>query len=206
MKNLLMTICEENGYVIAPNKSGITLDLLIDAALSENTSEYVRNATGCAKETVTRAIRNTFPDRDAIHDSSISKFLLAKWNLRKCAKCSEIKDISEFYTNKNKGDGIATQCKICSKQSRIDTYNKDPHKEIHAADLRDKRIKEYQTPSWANIKAITAFYKARPEGYHVDHIIPLNGALVSGLHVENNLQYLSANENLSKSNKYAPVV
>lgn len=206
MKKLLMTICDEAGYIIAPNKSGITLELLIDAALSDNIVEYVRRATGCAKETVSRAIRNTFTDRDPIHDSSVSKFLLSKWNLRKCAKCSEIKDISEFYTNANKGDGIATQCKVCSKQSRIDTYNKDPHKEIHAISLRDKRIKEFQTPSWADVGAISCFYKNRPEGYHVDHIIPLNGELVSGLHVENNLQYLPAKENLSKSNKYTEFI
>jgi len=67
--------------------------------------------------------------------------------------------------------------------------------------LRRKEVK-IRTPKWANLEKIKQFYLERKKGYHVDHIVPLQGKNVSGLHVENNLQYLTAKQNISKGNKY----
>lgn len=60
------------------------------------------------------------------------------------------------------------------------------------------------TPAWANIDAIKTIYaNAREMGMVVDHIIPLRGKKVSGLHVETNLQIISRAENARKYNKFA---
>lgn len=200
MKNLLITICDEYGYVNPPNKCGITIEMLIDASISGNVITYVRELTGCAKQTVSNALSKAFPDRDPIHDSSLTKFLLDKWDLRPCHKCLEVKESAEFYYNNSKSDGLSGVCKECSKFARKESYHKDPQKEIHLNNVRKRRRDEQQTPTWANLEEIAEIYRKRPEGMHVDHIYPLNGKLVSGLHVANNLQYLTAIENLQKSN------
>jgi hypothetical protein len=59
----------------------------------------------------------------------------------------------------------------------------------------------YRTPKWANLERIREVYASRIPGEHVDHIIPIRGETVCGLHVENNLRVISAEENLRKSNK-----
>jgi len=59
-----------------------------------------------------------------------------------------------------------------------------------------------QRPRWADMGKIREIYVNRPEDCHVDHIVPLRGKNVSGLHVENNLQYLPIKENMRKHNNY----
>ena len=59
-----------------------------------------------------------------------------------------------------------------------------------------------RTPEWNDDLVMRMIYEDCPEGHHVDHIVPLQGETVSGLHVHYNLQYLTAEENIRKSNKW----
>lgn len=82
---------------------------------------------------------------------------------------------------------------------------------VNAAVAKRRYAKMKRTPGWLTIedyKQIELFYKIASAmtkqlgiKFHVDHIIPLQGKEVSGLHVPTNLQILSAEENIRKSNK-----
>jgi len=67
---------------------------------------------------------------------------------------------------------------------------------------KKRAVKMRAMPKWANQERIKDIYKNCPKGWHVDHIVPLQGKNVCGLHVENNLQYLTAKENCGKKNKF----
>lgn len=57
-------------------------------------------------------------------------------------------------------------------------------------------------PAWADPEALADVYRNCPPGMQVDHIIPLRGKNVSGLHVPENLQYLTPQENARKRHFY----
>lgn len=203
MIGYILTLASDLGYT-NPKSKKLTLRDLIEGSLTGNVVTFCREKTGCSKQTVTNAIKSALPDRDPIKHRDIVKFILGKYNKKLCAKCNSIKDYSEFYTNLSKNDRHFDSCKECSRSARVASYTKDPQKEISKNNIRRQLRHTAQTPKWADLEAITEFYRNRPKGYHVDHIYPLNGQYVCGLHVLENLQYLTAEENLKKSNFYVP--
>lgn len=102
--------------------------------------------------------------------------------------------------------------------------NRDQHNAINRAwDAKNRHVKTalegkrraaklLRTPKWLTQDDLfiieEAYHLAKLRSnvlgiqYHVDHILPLQGKKVSGLHVPANLQVIPAKENLKKSNRH----
>lgn len=150
-------------------------------------------------------------------------------NTKQCSNCNNFKDLTEYHKNKSSADGLYSVCKICkndknklykniNKESEIkrnqlwylkNTENKKMYYKKYYFENKFRyhiaRIKRISVIKQATLpgynKEIDIIYKNRPNGYHVDHIVPLQGKTVCGLHVPWNLQVIKAEENLKKGNK-----
>lgn len=123
-------------------------------------------------------------------------YILASFNMKHCTVCKLVLSVEDFNNNKTKPDGKAGSCKYCnSKYIKADSAR-------YRALSAQKRQLSNTVLSKKYRNEILIFYENCPETHHVDHIVPINGETVCGLHVPWNLQYLTKAENLAKRNKY----
>jgi len=125
------------------------------------------------------------------HKAEITEYM-AKYRQENKAEIAEYKT---KYRQEHKA-------KIAEYDAKYYQENKDQR---GARSTKRRANKLNQTPSNANLNKIAKFYSKAQKlskqtniKYHVDHIIPLSKG---GLHHENNLQVITATQNLQKSNK-----
>ena len=143
-----------------------------------------------------------------------------------CTLCHELKDVDQFPNMKGGRHGKAARCRPCAAQ-KVREWGKANPEKLREKKKRDRarrpgvyRAREaaregaqiQRTPKWLTKeqrKQIENYYTeaarltvALGELYTVDHIIPLRGKSVSGLHVPWNLQVMKGKDNFSKSNSF----
>lgn len=197
-------------YIVSPN-----IDSIIDK-YNRNISKFKGSSIGLSTEsfitfisqkeynlkdlnisgaTITRMLKELFPNRKTSSTGcKPCSYILLEVGCKYCARCDTVFFLEEFRKNKRTNSGYNTYCKSCHLDTTASTQVG------RQSNYRGSKLE--RTVPWSELEQIKDFCNKCPSGYHVDHIIPLNGELVSGLHVLSNLQYLPASENCSKSNSY----
>lgn len=129
-----------------------------------------------------------------------------------CVACSHVANMTPEQVDKKRAkDRVENMTPEQMERKRETTrawQMANPEKD-RAIQASRKARKLQATPAWADREAIAAVYAeadrlTRETGipHHVDHIVPLQSPVVSGLHVHWNLRPLPAPDNFKKGNRY----
>lgn len=130
-----------------------------------------------------------------------------------CKGCGMWEHVSMFQKRKGTKDGYGAKCSDCyNVPKQRSEYKKNNKGAINASTRKRQAAKMQRTPKWLTesdhlrMKCIYQVADMRSkesdQKWHVDHIVPLQGRTVSGLHVPWNLRVIKAIENVSKGNRF----
>lgn len=178
-------------FSIPTNTKGITYETLAEF-IAKDISVRSGGLGFTSAGGINGFINKIFPNKPKFW--TLQKYLLSTLELKRCAKCLCIHEYNHFHSNTRNTDKFSQYCKDCDRLAQ---------RKIAPARQAIRRARVLKAiPAWEQKEAIREFYRKCPVGYHVDHIIPLSNDIVCGLHCVKNLQYLTAEDNLKKSNTF----
>jgi len=152
--------------------------------------------------------KNCIKDYQRVNHSRIAEVQNIRYKANK-DKCAEYNKAYYDANKENRAEyGEANKDKMVAVKR---AWQKANPSKVNAITAKRRATKLNATPNWLTseqYKQIESFYFEAQSlslstgvKHHVDHILPLQGVTVCGLHVPWNLQVLTAVENISKSNK-----
>lgn len=125
-----------------------------------------------------------------------------------CRSCKQVLPVSQFDYHHHTADRYRSNCKACASRLLIERAVLATKSKTRLSAIRYERLR-LATPKWSDTKKVRAIYREarrleRKDGIkrHVDHVIPLAGRKVCGLHVSDNLRIVGARENTLKHNHF----
>jgi hypothetical protein len=108
---------------------------------------------------------------------------------------------------------IKNKEKNAPKRKQVTANNRKTHSaRVNAGNAKRRSARIQRTPAWLTaddhwmIEQVYELAALRTKmfgfAWHVDHIVPLQGKRVSGLHTPYNLQVIPGRDNLRKNNRY----
>ena len=163
----------------------------------------------CGDTKPTELFTKSSKNKDGLHSycKSCSNLYRSKW-YKDNKEYADAYNRNYYHTNEDFRDYLKKKNSDFQKDQRS-TYGFKVKKNSREAKRRSAKLKA--TPQWLTnqhlIQIENLYWLAQDlkavsgQDYHVDHIIPLQGKQVCGLHVPWNLQILPSEINISKSNK-----
>ena len=128
-----------------------------------------------------------------------------------CKSCKHESSRNWHSKNKKRHAELTSQWYEKNKEQHLANskvwYEANKSRKLETVTAREKRC-VLATPTWADRELIKELYELARKlteqtgiPHEVDHVIPLQGETVSGLHCQDNLQILTQAKNRRKANK-----
>jgi len=207
-----------NNYIRKKSKTGLTREEWLNTVRKPKLSPEERLEAGKAKWEAWYSKNKDSMKKEYRKKAEQEREARLATGVKVCSICKKEKPLSEYHMrNRKRKDNSVYQhpyasCKPCRRENNR-YYEKTPNGKVlkrNNSNIREKRNK-LATPKWLTKeqkKRIIDIYEdmrrcrgTTGEEYHVDHIIPIRGKNVCGLHVPWNLRVIKASDNLSKGNE-----